>query len=298
MQLKKTILFLTLQLFFQIAFASSDTLLVEFRSEENPRRRIQIAYEYARINLFKQPEKAKEILQIAIKDSTGFSDFDSLAFCYNGLGVYFFNNSDFDSCIYYAEKAIEVLSNTKNLEKINMPRKNIALARRSLGQYNLALDEFFIILESYKKSEDSARIAGMLNDIGNTYYYLGDYEKGINYQNETPPSFKEYSQAIKNTFGKKQMKIILASKSGVRKKILDEKDVSMANPEDVKKITGYTIGGVSPTGHLTKIKIFIDETLNRFSSIFAAAGHPNAVFEINFENLIALTSGEIKEITE
>ena len=82
------------------------------------------------------------------------------------------------------------------------------------------------------------------------------------------------------------------------KKILDKKDVSMANPEDVKKITGYTIGGVSPTGHLTKIKIFIDETLNRFSSIFAAAGHPNAVFEINFENLIALTSGEINEITE
>ena len=82
------------------------------------------------------------------------------------------------------------------------------------------------------------------------------------------------------------------------KKILGEKDVSMANPEDVKKITGYTIGGVSPTGHLTKIKIFIDETLNRFSSIFAAAGHPNAVFKINFENLIELTSGEIKEITE
>ena len=82
------------------------------------------------------------------------------------------------------------------------------------------------------------------------------------------------------------------------KKILDKKDVSMANPDDVKKITGYTIGGVSPTGHLIKIKIFIDETLNRFSSIFAAAGHPNAVFEINFENLIALTSGEIKELTE
>ena len=82
------------------------------------------------------------------------------------------------------------------------------------------------------------------------------------------------------------------------KKILDIKDVSMANPEDVKKVTGYTIGGVSPTGHLIKIKIFIDETLNRFSSIFAAAGHPNAVFEIDFENLKALTSGETKEIAE
>ena len=82
------------------------------------------------------------------------------------------------------------------------------------------------------------------------------------------------------------------------KKILDEQDVSMANPEDVKKVTGYTIGGVSPTGHLIKVKIFIDKTLIRFSSIFAAAGHPNAVFEIDFENLKALTSGETKEITE
>ena len=82
------------------------------------------------------------------------------------------------------------------------------------------------------------------------------------------------------------------------KKILDEKDVSMANPEDVKRITGYTIGGVSPTGHLNKTKIYIDENLKNFNSIFAAAGHPNAVFEIDFENLKALTKGETKEITE
>ncbi len=82
------------------------------------------------------------------------------------------------------------------------------------------------------------------------------------------------------------------------KKILNENDVSMANPEDVKRITGYTIGGVSPTGHLTKIKIYIDENLRNFKSIFAAAGHPNAVFEIDFENLKALTQGETKEITE
>ena len=45
------------------------------------------------------------------------------------------------------------------------------------------------------------------------------------------------------------------------KHILDEKDVSMANPDDVKKITGYTIGGVSPVGHLSKVKIYIDTNL-------------------------------------
>ena len=82
------------------------------------------------------------------------------------------------------------------------------------------------------------------------------------------------------------------------KKILNEKDVSMANPDDVKRVTGYTIGGVSPTGHLTKIKIYIDENLKNFNSIFAAAGHPNAVFEIDFEDLKGLTQGETKEITE
>ena len=81
-------------------------------------------------------------------------------------------------------------------------------------------------------------------------------------------------------------------------KIFKEKNISMANPDDVKKITGYTIGGVSPVGHLIKTKIFIDENLKNFKSIFAAAGHPNAVFEIDFENLEKLTLGEIKEITE
>ena len=82
------------------------------------------------------------------------------------------------------------------------------------------------------------------------------------------------------------------------KKILDIKDVSMANAEDVKKITGYTIGGVSPVGHLIKLKIYIDSSLERFTTVFAAAGHPNCVFKINFNKLINLTSGEIKELTE
>ena len=82
------------------------------------------------------------------------------------------------------------------------------------------------------------------------------------------------------------------------KKILDKKDVSMAKPDDVKKITGYTIGGVSPVGHLTKVKIFIDSNLERFTEVFAAAGHPNCVFKISFKKLTNLTSGEIKELAE
>ena len=82
------------------------------------------------------------------------------------------------------------------------------------------------------------------------------------------------------------------------KKILSEKNVSMAKPDDVKKITGYTIGGVSPVGHLNKIKIYVDNSLERFKTVFAAAGHPNCVFKIEYKQLIELTSGEIKDLIE
>ena len=82
------------------------------------------------------------------------------------------------------------------------------------------------------------------------------------------------------------------------KKILNIKDASMASADDVKNITGYTIGGVSPIGHLNKIDIFIDNSLERFTYLFAAAGHPNCVFKINFKNLQKITNGSIEEITE
>ena len=82
------------------------------------------------------------------------------------------------------------------------------------------------------------------------------------------------------------------------KNILNIKDVSMAHPEDVKKVTGYTIGGVSPIGHLNQLKIFIDNNLERFTKVFAAAGHPNCVFKIDFNKLTQLTNGEKKDITE
>ena len=82
------------------------------------------------------------------------------------------------------------------------------------------------------------------------------------------------------------------------KKIKNLKDISMASPDEVKTFTGYTIGGVSPVGHLTKLEIFVDNSLERFNAIFAAAGHPNCVFEINFIKLVQITNGKIENIIE
>ncbi len=82
------------------------------------------------------------------------------------------------------------------------------------------------------------------------------------------------------------------------KKTLKIKNALMATADEVKNITGYTIGGVSPVGHLNKIDIFIDNSLERFNFLYAAAGHPNCIFKINFTNLQKITNGKIEEIIE
>ena len=82
------------------------------------------------------------------------------------------------------------------------------------------------------------------------------------------------------------------------KKILQKKDVSMANPNEVKDNTGFSIGGVAPIAHKTKLSIFIDQSLSRFEYVFGAAGHPNCVFKITYDELIGITKGSEKEITE
>ena len=82
------------------------------------------------------------------------------------------------------------------------------------------------------------------------------------------------------------------------KKITGKKDVCMADAEDVKKQTGFTIGGVSPVGLTNNLEIMIDDQLNRFQDIFAAAGHPNTIFKIDFANLKKITKGTIVNISE
>ena len=80
------------------------------------------------------------------------------------------------------------------------------------------------------------------------------------------------------------------------KKKLNMKDVSMADAEQVKSQTGFSIGGVSPVAHLEKIKILVDSSLSRYENVYAAAGHPNSIFKITYKQLIKLTEGKEEDI--
>ena len=82
------------------------------------------------------------------------------------------------------------------------------------------------------------------------------------------------------------------------KKFFNSKDLSMASPDDVKEQTGYTIGGVSPIGHINRLQVLVDSSLNRFKNLYAAAGHPNCIFKINFNDLIKITNGSIEDVIE
>ncbi len=80
--------------------------------------------------------------------------------------------------------------------------------------------------------------------------------------------------------------------------ILNEKDVSMANANQVKQNTGFSIGGVAPIGYPKDLKILIDKSLSRFKYVYGAAGHPDCIFKITYTDLVNLTKGSEEAITE
>ena len=75
--------------------------------------------------------------------------------------------------------------------------------------------------------------------------------------------------------------------------------VTMARGREVKEATGYAIGGVPPICHDRPIATVIDRSLERFETVWCAAGTPNAVFEIKVEALLAaITDAEVRDVTE
>lgn len=69
-----------------------------------------------------------------------------------------------------------------------------------------------------------------------------------------------------------------------------------AKPEFVREHTGQVIGGVSPIGHPAPVATYIDSALRRFDEVWAAAGHPAAVFSTSFEELVRLTGATEVEV--
>jgi prolyl-tRNA editing enzyme YbaK/EbsC (Cys-tRNA(Pro) deacylase) len=81
------------------------------------------------------------------------------------------------------------------------------------------------------------------------------------------------------------------------KALLRARRVMIADADRVKQETGFSIGGVPPVGHLQPLSTWIDRSLARFETVYAAAGHPHAVFPVAYETLVQLTNGHVADIT-
>ena len=80
--------------------------------------------------------------------------------------------------------------------------------------------------------------------------------------------------------------------------IKSESEKIFCSGHNLKEVKGFTICGVSPIGHLKDIKVYIDNSLSRFETIYAAAGHPHCIFKISFEEIKQITSGSAMDISE
>jgi Cys-tRNA(Pro) deacylase len=73
--------------------------------------------------------------------------------------------------------------------------------------------------------------------------------------------------------------------------------VMIADADQVREATGYAIGGVPPLAHKQLLPIWIDHSLSRFDTVYAAAGGPRAIFAIAYDKLVKLTDGQVADLT-
>lgn len=72
--------------------------------------------------------------------------------------------------------------------------------------------------------------------------------------------------------------------------------IRRADPETVRQATGFSIGGVPPVGHATKLPTYIDRDLLRHPLIYAAGGVPECLFPVSPDELLRATGGQVADI--
>lgn len=73
-------------------------------------------------------------------------------------------------------------------------------------------------------------------------------------------------------------------------------ELGKADARFVREATGYAIGGVCPIGHVVKPVMLLDEDLFKYDSLWAAAGHPHAVFNLTPRQLEAMTGAPVADV--
>jgi prolyl-tRNA editing enzyme YbaK/EbsC (Cys-tRNA(Pro) deacylase) len=153
-------------------------------------------------------------------------------------------------------------------------------------------------------SPSAQKIQDLLLSLGYYYTVIEHAESTRTAQEAADRAGCMLGQIVKSLIfkGKTSNKPILVLTSGANR--VDEKrireyageGIGKADADFVRTVTGFAIGGVPPLGHVQKMETYIDEDFLQYPTIWAAAGTPNAIFELKTEDLQKMTSGKVVQV--
>ncbi|MCC7117298.1 MAG: YbaK/EbsC family protein [Anaerolineales bacterium] len=153
-------------------------------------------------------------------------------------------------------------------------------------------------------SPSAQKIQTLLASLGYDYQVIEHVESTRTAQEAADRAGCELGQIVKSLIfmGKHSKKPILVLTSGANR--VNEKRISEYSGEAIGKadadfaraVTGFAIGGVPPIGHAQNMETYLDEDFLQYPTIWAAAGTPNAIFELKTEDLQKMTGGRIVSV--
>ena len=153
-------------------------------------------------------------------------------------------------------------------------------------------------------SPSAQKVQDQIRSLGYEYTVIEHTESTRTAQEAADRAGCELGQIVKSLIfkGKESGKPILILTSGANR--VDEKRISeyageainRPDADFVRAVTGFAIGGIPPVGHLQKMETYLDEDFQQYETIWAAAGTPNAIFELHTSDLQKMTGGKVVRV--
>ena len=153
-------------------------------------------------------------------------------------------------------------------------------------------------------SPSAQKIQDQIKSLGYDYIVIEHAEYTRTAQEAADRAGCDLGQIVKSLIFKRQEsgKPILILTSGANR--VDEKRIASyagemitrADPDYVREVTGFAIGGIPPFGHSQKIETYLDEDFFQYNKVWAAAGTPNAIFELDSNILQKITNGQVVKV--
>jgi prolyl-tRNA editing enzyme YbaK/EbsC (Cys-tRNA(Pro) deacylase) len=129
-------------------------------------------------------------------------------------------------------------------------------------------------------SSSAQKIQDLLHSLGYAYTVIEHAESTRTAQEAAERAGCELGQIVKS--------LVISEYTG--------EAIGRADADFVRAVTGFAIGGIPPIGHDTKMETYLDEDFLQFPVIWAAAGTPNAIFELKTEDLQKMTNAKTVKV--